>query len=180
MQYDKLKKEGRENKLPHLGDSYGTIACVAGFLTNMVDRTVALVSPCRASHRYPKGYKVYATASFETGEDFEQACNRIIEEQMPWHAQPGQRLAFRPDLTYSALADGLKLENEHGSTTLAGQPFVRELGMLIHEGTHTADEVEEDLLCRGADFFTVRQAVQDLFDSGMLTEPIDDLEAAHA
>jgi radical SAM family RiPP maturation amino acid epimerase len=178
MQYDKLKKEGRESKLPHLGDAYGTIACVAGFLVNMVDRSVMLVSPCRASARYPKGYKVYATANFETADDFERECNRIISEQMGWNVEGKQRLAFRSDLAYSELPDGLRIENEHGATTVAGQPFVRELGLLIHEGTHTSNEVQDDLLQRGADFFTINQAVQDLFDSGMLAEPVDFAESA--
>jgi hypothetical protein len=159
---------------------------VAGFLVNMVERTLMLVSPCRASARYPKGYKVYATETFETAEELERACRRIIREQMPWHVEPDQRMAFRSDLTYVALDDGLRVENEHGSTTLAGQPFIRELGALIHEGTHTGDEVQELLLAQGADFFTVQQALQDLLDAGVLVERIDDAalpaqgETAHA
>jgi hypothetical protein len=173
ISYEKLKKNGREGKLPHLGASYGTIACVAGFLVNMIERSVMLVSPCRASARFPKGYKVYAQANFKTAAEFEDVCRTMIRDQMPSHLRPGDRLAFRADLQYAELADGFRLENEFDVLTLEGRPFIRELGALIAAGTHTAGTAQDHLLDDGADFFTINRALQDLFDSGLLAESVD-------
>ena len=46
----------------------GTIACVSGFLFNMVERNVRLISPCNASERWPLGYRIYDEGTFTDGE----------------------------------------------------------------------------------------------------------------
>ena len=50
----------------------GTIECTCGYLVNMVDRTIRLITPCTVSERWPLGYwdlsKPAAEASEEAGE----------------------------------------------------------------------------------------------------------------
>jgi radical SAM family RiPP maturation amino acid epimerase len=55
-----LEKGETDNEFP----DQGTIACVSGFLFNMVDRSVKLISPCNASERWPLGYIVYDEGTF--------------------------------------------------------------------------------------------------------------------
>ena len=75
------------------GDTFvpqGSIACVSGFLINLVERTLKLISPCYTTREYPYGYRVFAEASFAlddiTGEDerpclyYEMTVKREYEE----------------------------------------------------------------------------------------------------
>ena len=41
-----------------------TVACASGFLLNMVERTIQLVSPCSASECWPVGYYIYDESPF--------------------------------------------------------------------------------------------------------------------
>jgi len=59
----------------------GTIACVTGFLINLVDHSIKLISPCTDLKRWPLGYAIYRQAQFETADDvheFLKACERDI------------------------------------------------------------------------------------------------------
>ena len=51
----------RDNPDYQESDDYpmNTIGCVTGFLFNMVDRTVQLISPCTATDEWPLGFYVY-------------------------------------------------------------------------------------------------------------------------
>ena len=56
-------------------------ACVSGFLINLVERTIKLVSPTADLESWPLGYAVYAEGRFEDGDglyDFMKACERDI------------------------------------------------------------------------------------------------------
>lgn len=44
-------------------------ACVTGFLINLVDRSVRLITPSTDLQRWPMGYAVYRTGSFATSEE---------------------------------------------------------------------------------------------------------------
>jgi hypothetical protein len=57
-----------------------TIACVSGFLFNMVDRTVKLISPCNASDRWPLGYWVIAQGTFDTADELRDLMRSMIDE----------------------------------------------------------------------------------------------------
>src|SRR6185437_16374682 len=69
----------------------GSIGCVTGFLVNMCDRTVQLISPCTADDRRPVGFHVFAEARFDTPADLGAALDRMIEERMPPSVRPGDR-----------------------------------------------------------------------------------------
>ena len=57
-----------------------TIACVSGFLFNMVERTVKLISPCNASERWPLGYWVIAQGTFGTAAELRDLMRSMIDE----------------------------------------------------------------------------------------------------
>jgi hypothetical protein len=54
-----------------------SIACVRGFLLNMVDKTVELISPCRATEINPLGYIVCERRKFNDGEELRSCLYRI-------------------------------------------------------------------------------------------------------
>jgi radical SAM family RiPP maturation amino acid epimerase len=89
-----------------------TIACVSGFLLNMVDRVVTLVSPCNADDRWPLGYIVFAEAGFADGRDLRRVLGRMVAEAMRDAVGRDDSLRFRPDLRYERTADGIRLTQD--------------------------------------------------------------------
>jgi len=61
-----------------------TFCCVTGFLINLVEGSVSLISPCRASEDWPLGYAVHRSGHFEEAGDlagFLGDCEREIMRQ---------------------------------------------------------------------------------------------------
>jgi len=66
-------------------DSQGigsTIACVSGFVVNMFERSVRLVTPVAASDEHPTGEQIFDTATFTDGVSFEDVLREMIERHM--------------------------------------------------------------------------------------------------
>ena len=79
----------------------GTIECTCGYLVNMLDRTVKLVSPCFASERWPLGYIVHAEGTFSDASEFRDVLLRCVDEAMPEHkdGRRPDRIPRGPDLS---------------------------------------------------------------------------------
>jgi radical SAM family RiPP maturation amino acid epimerase len=141
----KLKKGQEDSELP----DQGTIACVTGFLFNMVERSVKLISPCNASERWPLGYIVFDEGTFSDGQDLKVLLERMIDDNMPTEVRPQDLVNFRPDLKYESLADGFKLSNRIKTFKFRQESSLRELGEIIHQGGKTAEEIASMLEERG-------------------------------
>ncbi|MFZ9035542.1 MAG: radical SAM family RiPP maturation amino acid epimerase [Francisellaceae bacterium] len=68
-----VASRGDLNKL-NISEDYGSIACVSGFVINMPQKRIELVSPCKPSVENPKGYIVFARSYFKNFTDF---CSKI-------------------------------------------------------------------------------------------------------
>jgi len=88
-------RKGRARPLAPEELDHPTIACVSGFLVNLVARTVELISPCRADSDHPLGYRVHARAGFEDATTFRSALERCIadgtQDELPGHGARGDR-----------------------------------------------------------------------------------------
>ena len=75
------KEPGKWGSLdaPNSGDT--SIACVTGFLLNLVDRNVKLISPCESSPQWPLGYFVFEEGTFQHAEDLAPLIDGMIERQ---------------------------------------------------------------------------------------------------
>ncbi|MGL4882761.1 MAG: radical SAM family RiPP maturation amino acid epimerase, partial [Waterburya sp.] len=132
-----IENEEQDAELPE----QGTIACVTGFLFNMVDRSVKLISPCNASERWPDGYIVYDQGTFTNAENLKILLERMIDDNMPLTVRPQQLISFRPDLKYESLPNGFRLSNQLKSYNFQQAPYLKELGNLINKGDKTAQEI---------------------------------------
>jgi radical SAM family RiPP maturation amino acid epimerase len=148
-----------------------TIACVSGFLLNMVTREIKLVSPCSATDRWPNGYYVFATSRFEDASHLESTLHRMIAEHMP-KEPPAERLTkFRTDLHFEELSNGFRLVNAQGDQLFEGNPFIRELGLLIDSGTYTRAAILRWFeVQRGLPSPIPESWLLDLFRAGVLDE----------
>ena len=145
----------------------GTTACVTGFLLNMIDRTVKLISPCPANDRYPLGYRVYQEGTFTNVEDLRQFIEEAIEVHMPLTVQPEDRPKFRPDLHYKTFADGFQLSTRHLTLKF---PHLKQLGELIRQGEMTVAEIANLLNLWGISTAHTYRSLNLLLTKGVLDD----------
>jgi hypothetical protein len=60
-----------------------TISCVSGFLINMVERSIALVTPCNSSDKHPLGYITVARDEFSNAADLDAIVREMMAVRMP-------------------------------------------------------------------------------------------------
>lgn len=125
-----------------LDDTYsGTTACVTGFLINMVDRTVKLISPCNSSDRWPLGYRIYEQGTFTNAADLKLFLESTINKHMPLGVKNSDRLRFRPDLQYESLLDGFQLSTRFFKHKFHSAPHIKQLGETLRQGNKTVKEI---------------------------------------
>jgi radical SAM family RiPP maturation amino acid epimerase len=179
----RLRAAGKPDKIALLeSEDHATIACVTGFLVNMVNRTIQLVTPTRASERWPLGYLIYDERRFESPGDFRAAIEGLIAAHMPEDLAASDRVVFREDLTYHRLPDGFELHARRERMTVRGFPGAGLLGDLIAEGNRTAGELNVALAANGEDILVMADRLHDMFAAGLLNEDpkLDGIGSRHA
>jgi len=118
-----------------------TIACVSGFLFNMPDRRVRLVSPCPASERWPDGYIVHADAHFADAAELRALLRDWADR--PARLSLTDTPRFREDLRYEPLPEGFRLQQGERSLDFHQRryPAMAQLGQLLSEGRTTVEEL---------------------------------------
>lgn len=147
-----------------------TIACVSGFLVNMVDRSVRLISPCPASQRWPLGYQIFGEGTFSNADEFAGVLRRLTSaESMPASVRWQQRVALRPDLSWQLGERGLKVSSPflHQSFQGLESAALEKLGQLLSRGDLSAEEVA---LQSGGDLATVFLLLNQMLAVGVLDE----------
>ena len=170
----RLREGNRPREIGKLTEEHATIACVSGFLVNMMTRTVQLVTPVRADQQWPNGFRVLDERQFVSADNFNDICREMIERHMPESLPAEGALAFRPDLIFAPLPDGdrngFHLRNPWAEHKIMGLPFMRDLGQLIARGRHNATQLSGLLSRDGVDALQVSATLQYLFDGGFLAE----------
>ena len=152
-------------------DVPGTIACVTGFLVNMVDRRVRLISPTQATEDWPLGYRVYAERHFDDGPGFAAALAELIERAMPLALPAHGPLRFRPDLRWTERADGFDLANEHVVHRVRLPDLAAALGQaIVGEALSPVAAAERLGGSRVADMAKVHALLTCMFDRGLFDD----------
>ncbi len=149
-------------------ETTGTIACVSGFLVNMQRQTIELVSPCRASKRWPTGYRIHKRGRFTDGTGIKRFIQEACDELMPPHLTEKRIIRFRGDLTFEYLDKGFSLKNDCTTIRFCGD-FHRKMGKLLVKGSCSTGDIIT-ALCQDTDFFSVTSALQLLYDKGLLDD----------
>ena len=142
---DKRKKEADKAGEDFVENvNAGTIACVSGFLLNMVEKSVRLITPCRATDSWPLGYMTYQEATFQDAAELDELIEGMFERHMPVGVQ---------ELTTVSLAWFLRLEQGESGFALISEftqvncadtsrpDYMKRLGQLIAEGNSSADTI---------------------------------------
>ncbi len=152
--------------------AYTSGSTVTGFLFNMVDKSVKLISPCIASDRWTEGYRIHAERTFSDVRDL-----GIVLEDIISHLQititPKQPIRFRPDLKYESLPDGFQVSTKFKTLKFRNGAFASELGAIIHHSDKTAEEIAAVFDAWNIPQDKVFQVLNQLFASGILDEEPD-------
>ncbi len=149
----------------------GSIACVSGFLINLVNRTIQVISPCYTSKRWAYGYRIFDETTFSDASDFRRAIQYLMDRNMPASPLPNDRARFRDDLVYHATAEGFDLVSPNQIHHFTGKEVYAPLGKLIAEGTHSFSDLYDLMLEQhGVNPMLAVAVTQTLFDGGYLDE----------
>ncbi len=153
----------------------GSIACVSGFLVQMVTREVRLVSPVPASDRWPQGYRVHARAWFQDADDLRRILERVMETSMPASVHDLPTVRLHPDLDAEAQDSGFTVGNPHWRTTVeapAGyEGAFRRLCDALRHGDHEASTIAALLAFgNGLPEPATLEILQALFERGLLDD----------
>ena len=152
-----------------------TIACLTGYLVNMVDRSVRLISPCPPSNRWPLGYRVYAEGNFSCAAELDDFIVETMKKCMPEQVASDDILAFRRDLDFIPLpGEGFQLLSKYQLHKMTGSPHLTQLGRLIAQGNLTSWRVIEELMVQHEDVLAIMSSIQKLFDQGLLEDGLSD------
>ena len=149
-----------------------TIACVTGFLVNLPERRVRLVSPCAASRDWPLGFRIYADAHFNDAVGLLGAMQAMMDSIMDTDLPLARTLRFRPDLHLTQNADGIRMQNGVTVHDVAGRPFLPELTTLLACADRPLRTIIGQIVAGGAPFFELLQILHSLYDAALL-EPAD-------
>ena len=170
--------EQRERKVakdgtPQVTDQVGTIACVSGFLFNMVDRSMKLVTPCAADPRWPLGYQVLDEAVFRDVPDLEEKVRAMIS-RLPVSVKQIGRLRFARFLKMEKAEDGFEVRGTFAYMRVHDRSraaWLQAMGDLIASGQSTADDIALlGLYAHGVPADVTLAQLERFFEAGMLDE----------
>ncbi|MCL2001643.1 MAG: radical SAM family RiPP maturation amino acid epimerase, partial [Planctomycetes bacterium] len=151
----------------------GTTACVSGFLVNMVDRTVELISPCACCDEWPKGYIVFARESFLDARDFRETLGRVLARWAPEHLLPEDIVRFNQRFAVRKSETGFAVGTVFGSVRYEnGQriPYLHHLGDLLSKGGLSAGYIAlEAFYLFGHPEEGTLDLIRDMFARGLLS-----------
>lgn len=168
-----MKARGEDPKLSLLQGDHSTIACVSGFLVNMVRGTVRMVTPTRPSERWPDGYKVLGTRFFDSVATYRRAIESLLDSAMV-ELRADLPARVRPDLAIEDSERGFALVSRSARHECRPAPeLVAPLREILARGDQTYGSLLERLVEGGADPFVTGGVLEDLFLNGVLAEEID-------
>lgn len=149
----------------------GSIACVSGFLVNMVNRTIKLVSPCYSSKKWPYGYRIFDEFTFQDENDFRHAIKQIIERNMPYSPSLHTQMRFRDDLVFRAADEGFDLVSPNQIHHFKGTDVYGPIGGMIAQGNMTCNDLYDTAIEKhNINLIMAMSVVKNLFDNGFLDE----------
>ncbi len=86
----------------------GTIACISGFVVNMAEKTLRMVTPCLADAQHPTGEHIIMKEHFSDLAGFKKLVEKTIAEKMVENLDKGKILHLRPTLQYEETEDGVQ------------------------------------------------------------------------
>ena len=123
------------------GEQGDTIACVSGFLINMPDREVQLVTPCQSTEKWPLGYWVIAKAKFNSAAELREILHEMVTTNMKQRLHMEDKVQLRRDLKWEAKDSSFKLISRQLAVTFPHHQQPTSLMEMLENGDYTMSEI---------------------------------------
>lgn len=150
-----------------LNEGAPSIACVSGFLINLVSGRVRLITPVPCSDRAPDGYHTLASDEFATASDLERVVARMVADHMDVLPAADVPLRVADGLTVHPREDGFEVASTHARHVVTGGPLTRQLAPRLVEGC-TVGELRAWVTSFGLPADVADAWVTEFLDSGFL------------
>ena len=102
----------RKNDDLHVEKGEGnTIACISGFIVNIAERSVRLITPCGASEAHPTGEMIVAKEFFSDLDGFKHVLVSLIDRYMQEEFPKDQPLRLRPGISFEKTEKGIEFSH---------------------------------------------------------------------
>lgn len=157
-------------------DFNGSISCISGFLVNMSERTIRLLTPINSSKRYPTGQVEVMKECFSDAADFEDKLKCMIY-RMKTILSPKDMLSvydylecgFEKEdtcLIYNKTGNAIRIDNP------VLRPFMEKAWDMLKEGGHTRHEIGEAMTAidERVDPVSIYSIINKLWNSGVIVD----------
>jgi radical SAM family RiPP maturation amino acid epimerase len=113
----KKVKEGKKVGFRYNLEETGSIACVSGFLLNMVDQSIKLITPCLATDQWPLGYRILGQEVLENGK-VNETINKLLENSINANLNPSDVIKIQRGIEVTAPEETKLAFTKYGHTVL--------------------------------------------------------------
>jgi len=152
-------------------DEASTISCVSGFIINMPEQQIELITPCPASNEWPLGHWTIDKRKFKDSDDLSKVVIDMIDTHMQSSLPLEKVIRFRKDLRLSEKDNLMVLASKYLEVSFKKISFSQELFNRINEGNSTALEIVIDLEKKyKVELPLIMIQLNEIFDKGLLNE----------
>jgi radical SAM family RiPP maturation amino acid epimerase len=172
-----LDRQTTNKKIPiHYNlEHTGSIACVSGFLINLVQRSLKLITPCNASDRWPLGYRVLAESRFEDPNQIESVIREMLDSALNDRLLMDDPIVAYPKVTFTASDSTTLCAHKSGYTySLPNIMHADHLAELLESRSMTVGQICKERTRTGSDIVYTSIVLNQLFDQGLFDEEIID------
>ena len=150
-------------------------SCVSGFLFNMIDKRIALISPCLPCDRWPNGHRIHEEVTFETSMDVAEIINQMIAKHMSLELNFDHQFQIRNDIKLSHGinngAPALRLTTNCKTIWINNCTKAEELCNLLSTKKHTPKKIIYIMSqVHGQSYAKTSSILKKLFDYGMIED----------
>ncbi len=155
----------------------GSICCVDGFVVNLAEKSIRMITPCRADARHPDGVAGPETVYFKTAEDFALCLQNMIDTYMVNELPRTQPLGFYDYYERRKVQGKDALVSRHGGHTLQlaklqGTGMIETVELLL-EGKYIKREIARIVTEKtGAEPAQIYWYMNQLWKLGMIRDTV--------
>ena len=157
-------------------ESTGSIACVSGFLVNIPERYIRLITPCRATDQWPLGYRILNETNFESAEDVDAFIADCLDNRMPQALEEDDPVGLlHPESTQIEVIDETTLAIVGGGLriTMKGVDGAVDFAERLVRGSVSLGQFVDDRAEAGFDATESLLVMNRIFRTGVLRDPDD-------
>lgn len=145
----------------------GTIACVTGFLINIVEKTVKLISPTMPSETCPDGYIIYDSHSYTDADQLRFILNKMVSDNMKPALAGNKKIR---------LVDGGKYDPERSARGVVfrkievANDFIEAVGPMLSSGEQTPLGIVEHCMASGMPLITAVGELEKIWQEGVVVQ----------